>query len=283
MERALAARLPDGRLHLQHGPIDLIISIEGPGTAMAEVAVVNRFEHVLEDLVEELPILRAPAGQEQGVTGIVAGRMMEAVHPFLPAFVTPMAAVAGSVADEMIATIRRCGGITKAVVNNGGDVAVHLAPGAETTAIIAGTNDRLTLTADQPWRGVATSGWRGRSWSLGIADAVTVIARTAATADAAATMIGNQVDLPGHPAISRAPAESLASESDLCGLHVTTDVAPLSRADIDTALGRGAVYAGDLQARGVIGGAILLLQGEARTVGASAPVLRCPEKEAVHG
>ena len=48
-------------------------------------------------------------------------------------------------------------------------------------------------------RGIATSGWRGRSFSLGIADAVTVLAATAAEADAAATMIANAVDLPGHP------------------------------------------------------------------------------------
>ena len=50
-------------------------------------------------------------------------------------------------------------------------------------------------------RGVATSGWRGRSFSLGIADAVTVLARTGAAADAAATIIANAVDLPGHPAV----------------------------------------------------------------------------------
>ena len=34
-----------------------------------------------------------------------------------------------------------------------------------------------------PHRGVATSGWRGRSHSLGIADSVTVVARNAAAAD----------------------------------------------------------------------------------------------------
>ena len=58
-------------------------------------------------------------------------------------------------------------------------------------------------------RGIATSGWRGRSFSLGIADAVTVLAATAAEADAAATVIANAVDLPGHPAIdTRAGAAS---------------------------------------------------------------------------
>ena len=64
-------------------------------------------------------------------------------------------------------------------------------------------------------RGVATSGWRGRSFSLGIADAVTVLAATAAAADAAATIIANAVDLPGHPAIARRPASELEDDSDL--------------------------------------------------------------------
>ena len=64
-------------------------------------------------------------------------------------------------------------------------------------------------------RGIATSGWRGRSFSLGIADAVTVLADRAAAADAAATIIANAVDLPGHPAIVRVPACELAPDSDL--------------------------------------------------------------------
>ena len=104
---------------------------------------------------------------------------------------------------------RRCcaaADLDKAYVNNGGDIALHLAPGAvDATPAIAGTGhglaDRVIIRADDPVRGIATSGWRGRSFSLGIADAVTVLARTAAEADAAATMIANAVDLPGHPAI----------------------------------------------------------------------------------
>ena len=78
-------------------------------------------------------------------------------------------------------------------------------------------------------RGVATSGWRGRSFSLGIADAVTVFAGTAAVADAAATLIANAVDLPGHPAFARAPARRCDPQSDLGERLVTVDVGPLAR------------------------------------------------------
>ena len=84
---------------------------------------------------------------------------------------------------------------------------------------IAGTGngmaDRITIRSADGVRGVATSGWRGRSFSLGIADAVTVLARTGAEADAAATLIANAVDLPGNPAIKRIPAQELAPDSDL--------------------------------------------------------------------
>jgi ApbE superfamily uncharacterized protein (UPF0280 family) len=67
---------------------------------------------------------------------------------------------------------------------------------------------------------VATSGWRckgkgGRSFSFGIADAVTVLAGSAAAADAAATVIANAVDLPGHGAITRRPASAIDPDSDL--------------------------------------------------------------------
>ena len=72
--------------------------------------------------------------------------------------------------------------------------------------------------------GVATSGRHGRSFSLGIADAVTVLARTASQADAAATIIANAVDLPGHPAVRRMPANELQPDSDLGARPVTRDV-----------------------------------------------------------
>ncbi len=83
-----------------------------------------------------------------------------------------------------------------------------------------------------PARGVATSGRHGRSFSLGIADAVTVLARTASQADAAATVIANAVDLPGHPAVIRVPANDLQPDSDLGARLVTRAVGNLSAADI---------------------------------------------------
>src|SRR5690606_11442883 len=122
-------------------------------------------------------------------------------------------AVAGAVADEMLAAMVAGRMLDRAYVNDGGDIAVHLAPGQAMKLAIAGTghgfSDRVTIDSASPVHGIATSGWRGRSFSLGIADAVSVLARSGAEADAAATVIANAVDLPGHPAVKRRPAEEL--------------------------------------------------------------------------
>jgi ApbE superfamily uncharacterized protein (UPF0280 family) len=116
-------------------------------------------------------------------------------------------------------------------------------------------------------RGIATSGWRGRSFSLGIADAVTVLAATGAAADAAATIIANAVDLPGHPAVLRAPAVTLQADSDLGAIPVTTAVGPLTPGEIDAALAAGAARAEALRAEGLIAAAALFLDGAVRVVG----------------
>ena len=128
----------------------------------------------------------------------------------------------------------------------------------------------MVIHADDPSRGIATSGRHGRSFSLGIADAVTVLARTASQADAAATIIANAVDLPGHPAIVRCPAYDLQPDSDLGARLVTRDVGALSAGEIDDALEAGAACARRLLAAGLIDGAALRLQGETVVVASTA-------------
>jgi len=140
---------------------------------------------------------------------------------------------------------------------------------------IAGTGhglaDRVTIRAEDPVRGVATSGWRGRSFSLGIADAVSVLARTGAEADAAATVVANAVDLPGHPAIERRPACELAPDNDLGRRLVTTGVGALSALEVAAALERGVTVAEDLRHRGLIAAAALFLAGQSRICGPISP------------
>ena len=206
--------------------------------------------------------------------------MAAAVAPFAETFITPMAAVAGAVADEMLAAMLAGRRIERAYVNNGGDSAIHLAPGRRMSLAIAGTgcgfSDRIDIAGADGIGGVATSGWRGRSFSLGIADAVTVLAASGSEADAAATVIANAVDLPGHASVHRRPACELAPDSDLGGRPVTVAVGRLSAADVARALDAGLVVAERLRRRGSIKAAALFLAGESRFCGAvvSQPVAK---------
>lgn len=261
--------LPGQRLHLNEGPIDLIIQAWGAPHDVADAyqAAQDRFEGLLATLVADLPALRS--GVEQAVAGPVAQAMMAAVRPYRTGFITPMAAVAGAVADEILSAMTSKAALTRAYVNNGGDIALHLTPGQCLSAAIAarpGLPDRVTIRSEDDVRGIATSGWRGRSFSLGIADAVSVLAKTAAMADAAATVIANATDLPNHSAISRAPANSLKSDSDLGARLVTTHVATLPPADIDRALEQGMSCADLCQQQRLIAGAALFLQNSHRVL-----------------
>ncbi|MFM0221047.1 UPF0280 family protein [Paraburkholderia dipogonis] len=280
-------RLDATRWHWQHGPIDLILNADGTPQAVqaAYEACWARFVEVLPELVGELKRLRqpVPAGaalNDTELQGPVARRMWSACHPHRARYITPMAAVAGSVADELITAFAR-EGISRAFINNGGDIALYLTEGQQyrvgvfadlaSFSAVRLSRDQaldanLTLDASLAVRGIATSGWRGRSFSLGIADSVTVLARNAAAADAAATMIANAVDL-DHTGILRRPASSLKDDSDLGDMLVTVDVPPLPQPLIDFALACGVEAAQRLLDQGLIEGAALFLQGRVRVAG----------------
>ena len=278
---AVCARLDGGRWHFQHGPIDLILAVEGEFDARerAIAACWDRFQAVLPGLVAELTQLRRPACERPTVQDPVSARMVQACAPFAAErFITPMAAVAGAVADELIETFKRAG-ITRAFINNGGDIALHLTAGEKYRVGVwsnlgriyssdysgRDVDSRFVVSAEMPVRGVATSGWRGRSFSLGIADSVTVLANTAAAADAAATMIANAVDC-DFAGIVRVPAEQLKDDTDLGSLPVTVDVPPLPPGAVAAALERGRAEAEYWHERGVIYAAALFLQGQLEVV-----------------
>jgi hypothetical protein len=238
----------------------------------------KRFQTVLVELVGELKPLRSPVQGAAGVAGLVARRMVGACWPHRGQFITPMAAVAGAVADELIDQIRGAPGIRKAYVNNGGDIALHLTRGERYRVGVfsdlgsverrkeLGLDGDFEITAETPTRGVATSGWRGRSFSLGIADSVTVLAASAAHADASATMIANAVNV-DDPAILRQPACDLKDDTDLGDRLVTVEVGVLSDPKVTQALAGGYAHARQLLEAGTIHGAVLCLQGRVRVIG----------------
>jgi len=281
---AQRSALDGSRWHFNHGPIDIVAEAHGDPYAVtaAHDAAWARFGHVLDELVRELPLLRLPVTDRMRPRGVVGQRMWDACAAFSPMFITPMAAVAGSVAQELIAFYDRPG-IERAWINNGGDIALHLAPGQSARVGVFAdiarfdwrnhgdgggmltTDGQFELHAAQPVRGVATSGWRGRSFSLGIADSVTVLAATAAQADAAATVIANAVDV-DDDAIQRRPASECKDDSDLGDTLVTVDVPPLAPSQVQSALDTGAVCAKVLQKGGLVWAALLVCQGQWRLV-----------------
>ncbi len=250
----LVLRLEDGRLQLRHGPIDLIIEAFGLPleVAAAYQQATDAFATVLTDLVAELDNLR----KQQGICpdvfhGKIAGEMADVARLFSSQhFVTPMIAVAGAVADHVLHAMTQGRVLSKAYVNNGGDIALHLGCNQSFTIGICSNPavanlhnsaivSKASVTSDTGVGGIATSGWRGRSHSLGIADSVTVLARTAAIADGAATLIANAIDLPDHPSIERQAAAILNPDSDLGNMMVTVDVKELSSEEVRRALNGG--------------------------------------------
>jgi ApbE superfamily uncharacterized protein (UPF0280 family) len=276
--------LNDGRWHFQHGPIDIVIQLAGEPSACAAALdkAWQRFEQVLPELVSELRYLRQPVSEllHHNFKHLIAQRMhratAQAAFAAAGGFVTPMAAVAGSVAQALLPHLAQPG-VDKVFVNNGGDIALHLQPGESwrvgvVTDLAKALNGLQThelvmdgafvVDADLPVRGIATSGWQGRSFSFGIADSVTVLAATAAQADVAATLIANAVNV-DDPRIQRRPADSLRDDTDLGARLVTVGVPPLGEALIQQALQLGLDCARDLQARGLIHAALLSCQGQA--------------------
>jgi ApbE superfamily uncharacterized protein (UPF0280 family) len=269
--------LSDGRWHFQHGPMDLVIQVEGEAGAVAAAheQAWQRFAGLLQELVQELPTLRAQVTEACTLQGVVARRMWAACQPLSADFITSMAAVAGSVAQEIVDCYAH-GGITRAWVNNGGDIALHLAPGqAATVGVYADIaaldalqlreglvlDGQIRIDSEMPVRGVATSGWRGRSQSLGIADSVTVLARTAAQADAAATLVANAVNVK-DARIVRQPAWQVRDDSDLGDLAVTVLVPTLPARMVQAALQQGLAKAQALQSQGHLWFALLTCQGQ---------------------
>ena len=270
------AELPDGRIHLHHGPIDLLISVDGIGRKTALQAAKYRFESLLSGLAAELDQHRQPLTSSSPIPeDTTARRMYEAAIPFATEhWITPMIAVAGSVADEILEAMKNTDAeIQRAYVNNGGDISLFLTQGQRFSLAVFSPSGkdlgRININDFDGIKGIATSGQGGRSHSFGIADAVTVLGQSAASADVAATLIANMINLPDHTGIRRCPANLLLPESDLGDFEVVTSVPKLSNTDIVHALRRGSALAESMFNNNLIDAAALFLQGQSMLIGNS--------------
>jgi hypothetical protein len=160
-------------------------------------------------------------------------------------------------------------GATKIIVNNGGDIAVRLREGEKATVGLrldpATSNYDNTAVIDRDC-GVCTSGVQGRSFTLGVADAVTVMADRAAVADAVATFLGNKT-IVDSPKVIRVPAESMYPDTDLMGVTVTHSVGELSQSEISTAIKAGTIEALSLLKKSDIHGAVIAVKGHRNILG----------------
>ncbi len=246
------------------GPMRLVIQAWNKGQPQIALARQAAEEAIgyLERIAGCRPLLSRPWPQiEELPEDELARRMVTSVKAIGDVDLTPMAAVAGTIADAVADRLFERG-MTKAVVDNGGDIAIRLTEG-ETAAVgirpqISSPQISHVIHLDDThaaW-GVTTSGLGGRSFTRGIASAVTVMAANASVADAAATAVANACFVEDKCIIQQ-PAEKLDPASDLAGLNVTTKVGILSSEKIRLAVGNARQKAEQLSKKGLIIGSFI--------------------------
>lgn len=242
---------------VEHGRPLIDLAMEGGRVAFG----------VLEDLARFLPVLKMKAAQieEKPTFPKVVRNMIRACKKMEAHDLTPLAAVAGA-ASDMVADFLIAKGGTKIIVDNGGDIAIRL-KGDEQARIgikteIAARKPDYLLVIDSRMGvgGVATSGLGGRSFTKGIASAVTVLSDNASSADAAATVIANATNAE-HPAITRCLPETVYPDTDIAGEWVTESAGELPPEKVSEALRKGLSEAYRLHRKGHIKGAFIAVKG----------------------
>jgi hypothetical protein len=261
--------LQGGAVMAECGPMKLVISAfvgKVPQPEMGKRAAEESFKYL-----EQVAHLRDLLGRRcteipENLEDSLAVKMIKSVLTVGDKGLTPMAAVAGTIADA-VADFLFNRGMTKVVVDNGGDVAVRLQEGASVTVGIRpeigkqGISNVIVLDSRSPSWGVTTSGLGGRSLTSGIASASTVIAETASMADAASTAIANASFVKDEQVIQR-PAEEIDPETDIAGLPVTVKVGPLSEETKAMAVSKAMERAEQLIEKDIILGAYIAVQGK---------------------
>ena len=236
----------------QNGRPQIALCRQAAQASFAYLEAVAKHKTVLSDFAGNIKAL--PEND-------LAQRMIESVRAIGDIDLTPMAAVAGTLADA-VADWLFIRGSSKVVVDNGGDIAIRLAAGETVTVGIRPQINRFDISHiaqlddRRPSWGVTTSGLGGRSFTRGIASAVTVLAASASVADAAATAIANACFVRDKN-IRQAPAEQIDPNTDLAGKMVTISIGKLTGDKRKVAQINALQRAEDLVACGVIAGALI--------------------------
>jgi uncharacterized protein len=264
-------KLGDSTILVECGPMRMFVegSIHGNPDPEACSRAANEAIGFLEQIAKHMDMVKAPARMiAEPPRHLLIHGMWSAVTEVGDPDLTPMAAVAGTIADAT-ADFLLGQGLTRIVVNNGGDVAIRLSAGETVTVGIRPDlnaeqiTHRVLITMDMNIGGVCTSGLGGRSFTRGVASATTVFAGSAAIADAAATAVANATYI-NSPAIQRRIADSIYPDTDLKGLEIAASVDRLSEDEALTALNQGLNRAETLVERGLIVGACVAVQGHMR-------------------
>ncbi len=277
--------LGDATVLVECGPMRMFIEASVGGAPRIDLCR-TAAEHAvrfLEQIAANKGLVQSPAYKipQPGQNPLIHV-MWEAANLVGDPDLTPMAAVAGTIADAT-ADILDTAGMTRVVVNNGGDVAIRL-KGTERVAVgirpdVEGrmVTHRVVITSDMNVGGVCTSGLGGRSFTRGVASAATVFASRAAVADAAATAVANATFV-ADGGVHRELAEHLDPNTDIRGLEVTVSVGDLGPEEIETALCQGIARANRLVDNGLIAGACVTVKGRMQSTEAFSEFLEPLER-----
>lgn len=264
--------LKEGMALVDSGPLHATIMVSKRGHPLSEAAMEGgRYAlKILEQLAVFLPVIRRKSltlRLESGYPEVVKEMILATRAVNDPDF-TPLAAVAGTTAD-MVADYLLKTGATKIVVNNGGDISIRLREGEEIKAGLCLDLAKGEIDYALPVEndcGICTSGIGGRSFTLGIANAVIVLAERASVADAAATYLGNKTTL-DSPNVERDWAEKIYPDTDIPEKKVVVSVGTLSEAEIQRALESGQKEALWLINSGIIRGAVISVKDSVLPLG----------------
>ncbi|HTY24151.1 MAG TPA: FAD:protein FMN transferase [Desulfomonilaceae bacterium] len=263
--------LDDQVVMVECGPMRMFIDGSFHGTRRPETCrqAAESAIKFLEEIAYHRDSVRAPANSLSAPPeGLLVHTMWAAVSMIGDGDLTPMAAVAGTIADAT-ADFLSNSGLTRVVVNNGGDVALRMEEEEKVSVGIRPDvnrpriSHRIILTPEMAVGGVCTSGLGGRSFTRGIASAATVFAHRSDIADAAATAVANATYVKS-PAVHRRLADAVDPDTDLKGVEVTTRVGALACSEIELALEQGIARAEELVKRGLIKGACVTVKSRMR-------------------
>ncbi|MDM8539998.1 hypothetical protein QUF90_02820 [Desulfococcaceae bacterium HSG9] len=260
--------LDGGRILAECGPMRLVIEACIGRIPQKDICIRAAKEAflLLERIAQQRQFLsRHYRNVPDGRYDFMAEKMVRSVLA-IDEELTPMAAVAGTIADGVAAFLNRWG-MTRIIVNNGGDMAIR--PGSDKSVNVgirpdltqSTITDVITLGDERTSWGVATSGLEGRSMTQGVASAATVIAGRASVADAAATSIANASYIEDKTVIQR-PAEELDEQTDIPGIDVTIQAGPFTEAKKDLALSGAMKKTEELMKKGLIFGAYIAVDGK---------------------